>query len=147
VRLIPPFIAAQAVIACRLLIPLGLSPGVFLQGSSPVGRQEKAHGSLRPETERRLRQAVQANPQSFEANHTLGEFYVNAGKLAEGIPYLEVAQRLDPTHYVNGYDLALAYLETNKLVQARQQVHSLLQRQNLAELHNLLGEIEEQQGD
>ena len=146
--LILPLLAVQAVVARSVPVPfLGSRPGAFPQGSSPTRRQERAQSSLLPETERRLRQAVQANPQSFEANHYLGEFYINAGKLAEGLPYLEKAQRLDPAHYVNGYDLALAYLETNKLVQARQQVHSLLQRQNLAELHNLLGEIEEQQGD
>ena len=93
-----------------------------------------------------LKQAVTLNPSSFEANHRLGEFYLQAGKLKTGIPYLEKAQRLNPEHYVNGYDLSLAYLESGDLANASRQIRELLGHQNTAELHDLLGEAEEKAG-
>lgn len=94
-----------------------------------------------------LKQAAQSNPRSFEANHRLGEFYLQMGRLKAGIPYLEKAQIVDPTHYVNGYDLALAYFESGDLASARRQVRGMLERQDRAELHNLLGDVEEKAGD
>ena len=42
--------------------------------------------------------------------------------------------------------MALAYLLTGRLNDARQLVQDLLKRKNTAELHNLLGEIEEKDG-
>jgi tetratricopeptide (TPR) repeat protein len=134
-------------IGTRTLVGLLRTSLRFQQNPSSATRPEAVPSSALPETERRLKQAVELNPESFEANHILGEFYINAGKLADGIPYLEQAQRLDPSHYVNGYDLALAYLELKDLAKARQQAHDMLERQNTAELHNLLGEIEEATGN
>ena len=121
--------------------------GRFERSLAPAALEGVVQGPAPAETERRLKQAVELNPQSFEANHYLGEFYIHAGKLADGIPYLEQAQRLDPSHYDNGYDLALAYLESEDFVKARQQAQAMLERQNTAELHNLLGEIEEAAGN
>jgi tetratricopeptide (TPR) repeat protein len=121
--------------------------GRFERSLAPAALDGMGQSPAPAETERRLRQAVELNPQSFDANHYLGEFYIHAGKLADGIPYLEQAQRLDPSHYDNGYDLALAYLESEDLPKARQQAHAMLERQNTAELHNLLGEIEEATGN
>src|SRR5919108_4355834 len=69
--------------------------------------------------ERSLKDALHRNPESFDANHNLGEFYVRQGKLAAAIPYLEKAQQLDPKHYANSYDLALAYLQSGDLSRAR----------------------------
>jgi tetratricopeptide (TPR) repeat protein len=97
--------------------------------------------------ELKLKQAVRLNPDSFQANHNVGELYIQQGKLETAIPYLEKAQQIQPSHYVNGYDLALAYLETQKLAKARQRIQDLLQRKDSAELHNLLGEVEEQSGN
>ena len=93
-----------------------------------------------------LKRAVTLNPNSFEANHRLGEFYLQAGKLKTGIPYLEKAQHLNPEHYVNGYDLSLAYLETGDLANASRHIRDLLGHQNTAELHDLLGEVDEKAG-
>ena len=94
-----------------------------------------------------LKAATESNPQSFEANHTLGEFYVHAGKLAAGIPYLERAYRLDPNHYANAYDLALAELEAQNLSFARKHLRATIERQETAELHDLLAEVEEKSGN
>ena len=53
---------------------------------------------------------------------------------------------IDPSSYDNGYDLSLAYVLTGRLADARQLVQDLLKKKNTAELHNLLGEIEEKDG-
>jgi tetratricopeptide (TPR) repeat protein len=97
--------------------------------------------------ELKLKEVLRLNPRSFEANHHLGEFYIQQGKLLFAIPYLEKAQGINPSHYVNSYDLALAYLQTHNLSRARQQIQEMLQRKDTAELHNLLGEVEEEAGN
>jgi len=102
-------------------------------------------GKLVPAGEQ-FRKALELEPKDYDANHNLGEFYAQSGKIADATPYLEEAQRINPSSYGNGYDLATAYLLTGKLDPASQLVESLLQQKNTAELHNLLGQIEEKQG-
>jgi tetratricopeptide (TPR) repeat protein len=97
--------------------------------------------------EEQFRKAAQLEPENFDVNHNLGEIYVHSGKIAEATPFLEKAQRLDPSSYNNGYDLSLAYLLTGRLKQAHQLVEDLLARKNTAELHNLLAEIDEKDGN
>lgn len=93
-----------------------------------------------------FRKAVQLDPGNFDTNHNLGEFYVRSGKVAEAAPFLGQAQKIDPSSYDNGYDLSLAYVLMGRLTDARQLVQDLLKKKNAAELHNLLGEIEEKDG-
>lgn len=93
-----------------------------------------------------FRKAIKLEPQNFGANHNLGELYARSGKVAEGLPFLEQAQRIDPSSYDNGYDLSLAYILSGRLSDARALVQDLLKKKNTAELHNLLGEIEEKDG-
>ncbi len=95
------------------------------------------------EAESQFRKAVELEPGSYDVNHNLGEYYLQRGKLAEGIPYLQRAQQIEPTSYNNGYDLAVALLRTDKIDEARRQIQDLLKLQNTAELHSLLGEVEE----
>ncbi len=90
-----------------------------------------------------FRRAQQLEPGSYDTNHNLGAFYIAAGKLPEAIPFLEKAYQLKPGVYDNGYNLALAYVETSKNGDAARLVRDLLARQETAELHNLLGVIEE----
>ena len=96
--------------------------------------------------EEQFRKAVELEPRNFDTNHNLGESYVRSGKVAEAAPFLEKAQQINPASYDNGYDLSLAYIQTGRLADARQLVHDLLKRKNTAELHNLLGEVEEKDG-
>jgi tetratricopeptide (TPR) repeat protein len=103
-------------------------------------------GKLGP-AEEQFRKAAQLEPENFDANHNLGEVYVRAGKIAEATPFLEKAQRIDPSSYDNGYDLSLAYLLTGNTRDARELIHALLQQKNTAELHNLLAEVEEKDGN
>jgi len=127
-----------------------LEQAVRLQPNSVEARTALATtlvrmGKLAP-AEEQFQKASELAPKNFDTNHNLGEFYVQAGKLPQAEPFLERAQRIDPSSYDNGYDLALAYILTGKLADGRQLIHDLLQRKNTAELHNLLGELEEKDG-
>jgi tetratricopeptide (TPR) repeat protein len=99
-------------------------------------------GKLQP-AEAEFKKALELEPQNYDANHNLGELYVRAGKVAAATPYLERAQRINPTAYDNGYDLALAYSVTGRFADARQLLQNLLKQKDSAELHNLLGEVDE----
>jgi tetratricopeptide (TPR) repeat protein len=90
--------------------------------------------------------AAELDPRNFDTNHNLGELYVRSNKISEALPFLEKAQRIDASSYDNGYDLTLAYIETGRLSDARTSAHNLLKLKDTAELHNLLGEIEEKDG-
>ena len=123
VRLKPDSVAARSNLAANL---------------SRLGKHDLA--------EVQFRRAAELDPNNFDTNHNLGESYVHSGKLAKATPYLEQAQKIDPSSYDNGYDLAMAYLLTNRLADGRHLIQSLLKLKNTAELHNLLGEIEEKDG-
>ncbi len=116
-------------------------PSIVSRG--PSGAESKALAEM----ELNLKKAVESEPQSFETNHSIGEFYIHVSKLTEAIPYLEKAYALNPSDYVNAYDLALADFETQNYAAARRQIRSMLQRQDAAELHNLLAEVEEKSGN
>ena len=89
------------------------------------------------------RKRCAAIPGSFEAHRALAGFYLQQGRLDAAIPHLEHARTIDPAHYANGYDLALALLETGKLNLAREHVERMLSAKETAELDNLLGDIYE----
>ena len=93
-----------------------------------------------------FKKAAELDPNNFDTNHNLAEFYVQSKKIADAVPFLERAQRINPSSYDNGYDLSLAYLLTGRLADARQQIQELLKLKDTAELHNLLGEVEEKDG-
>ncbi|HEV2348304.1 MAG TPA: tetratricopeptide repeat protein [Terriglobia bacterium] len=94
-----------------------------------------------------LKKALAASPGDFESNHNLGEFYLHAGRLTQGIPYLEKAEHIDSSHYDNGYDLALACLESGDFARARSQLGRLMARRDNAGLHDLMGDVEEHAGE
>jgi tetratricopeptide (TPR) repeat protein len=103
-------------------------------------------GKLGP-AEEHFRKALTLEPHNYQANHNLGEFYIQAGKLTEAVPFLQQAHRINPSAYDNGYDLSLAYLHTDHSAEAKQLAQDLLKQKNTAELHNLLGQIEEKDGN
>ena len=107
-------------------------------GSSGVGANE---------SESNLRAALAAAPGSFEANHKLGEFYLQAGHYQESVPLLQAAYRIDAADRGNEYDLARADEENGDFSQARGHVEKLLAHQDDAGLHRLLGELDEKMGD
>jgi tetratricopeptide (TPR) repeat protein len=97
--------------------------------------------------ERQLVEATRKAPDDFAAQHALGEFYLQAGKLKAAIPHLERARTIDPAHYDNGYDLAVAYLETGRLDAAREQVRRMLAAKETGGLLHLQGDIDARAGD
>lgn len=94
-----------------------------------------------------FKKAVELEPGSYDTNHNLGEYYIAATRLSDAISYLEKAQQINSSAYDNGYDLALAYLYTGRTNDARTLVQNLLQQKDTAELHNLLGQVEEKAGN
>jgi tetratricopeptide (TPR) repeat protein len=97
-------------------------------------------------TEAALLQQVRLHPDSFQPNHLLGELYAHKSDLKAAVPYLRKAFEIDPANYDNGYDLALAYLETGATQSSREVIQALIHTQDKAELHNLLGDVEEKEG-
>jgi tetratricopeptide (TPR) repeat protein len=97
--------------------------------------------------EAELKKSIEIDPRSYTANHDLGELYIRAGKLNSAMRYLQQAQRLNPSSSENGYDLAVAYLKTRHLEDAQRLLRLMMVRHDAAELHNLLGAVEERQGN
>src|SRR5215472_3643086 len=128
-----------------------LEEAMRLQPGSALARANLAINLARlgqnDRAEAEFKKALQIEPDSFAANRDLGEFYIKAQKISTAIPYLKKAQAIDPSSYANGYDLALSYFETNDFSMAREQIRALLAQQDVAELHNLLGEVEERSGN
>jgi tetratricopeptide (TPR) repeat protein len=124
-----------------LLKAVRLNPGSAAANTTLAANLVRLHRNAEAEAE--FRKVVELEPQSYDANHNLGEFYIQNHKLAKALPYLESAQETNPRAYNNGYDLALAYEQTGNLDKARSQVQQLLKINDTAELHSLLGEIEE----
>jgi tetratricopeptide (TPR) repeat protein len=127
-----------------------LEKAVRLKPDSAAARTNLATNLARREkfslAEEQFKKSIQLEPGNYDANHNLGELYVRGGKVAAAAPYLEQAQHIKPDAYDNGYDLALAYITTSRLADARQLLQNLLKRKDSAEMHNLLGEVEENDG-
>jgi tetratricopeptide (TPR) repeat protein len=97
--------------------------------------------------EQQFQKAAALAPHDYDANHNLAEFYVRSNDLSKAIPFFERAQQIDPTSYDNGYDLALAYLLSARTADARKLIHQVAAHKDTAELHNLLGQVEEKDGN
>ncbi len=97
-----------------------------------------------PEAEASLRATLQSNPADVDANLRLGKLLTLAGKPAEAVPFLEHAHQLHPDHD-NARELASTYLVLGKLPEARSTAEAALVRQDSADLHHLLGDIDEKQ--
>ena len=94
-----------------------------------------------------FRKALQLEPENYDANHNLGELYANSGQIAQAQPLLASAYRAKPDDYDNCYDLAMADFLLGKPDEARQVIRQLLKTKNTGELHNLLAQIDEKQGN
>ena len=127
-----------------------LETAVHLKSDSAAARTNLAasllHAGKPALAGEQFRKALELEPQSYDANHNLGEFYIQSGKIADACPFLAQAQRINPSSYGNGYDLALGYFLTGHDDQARQLIQSLVAGNNTGELHNLLGQIDEKDG-
>jgi tetratricopeptide (TPR) repeat protein len=97
--------------------------------------------------EKSLRESVERDPRSFDANHLLGEALDENGKAREAIPYLERARELKPSDSQNSYELALANAHAGNYERAREGAQALLAHSDTAELHHLLGDVQEKLGN
>src|SRR5262245_44992477 len=134
-----------------MLLPLVLlvaaRAGAAAQPSPSHKAESRTPRAEAAATEQALLEAVRRHPDSFEAHYQLASFLVQQRKLRAALPHLERARAIDPTHYACGHDLALAFLELGKLVEARAQIASMMPAHENAELHNLLGNVEERSGN
>lgn len=96
--------------------------------------------------QQQFQKALAIEPRNYNANHDLGELYVQERKPAKALPFLKLAAELQPTEYDNGYDLAMASLLSDHYDEAETEARRLLQVKDTAELHNLLGQIDEKAG-
>lgn len=99
------------------------------------------------ESEDKLRAALASAPNSFEANHELGESYLRDKRYQEAIPLLEKAYRIDSTNVANQFDLGVAYEQSSDQAAARRRIHELLEDHPNAGLYRLMGELDEKLGD
>lgn len=112
-----------------------------------------AAGQLDPSTkewkqkENALRAVLFQNPDSFDANHQLGTFYLHSEKYGDALPPLETACKIDPGNFENEYQLALALQGHGDIAQARDHVRQLLVRRDSPDVHRLAGELDEKAGD
>ena len=121
-----------------------------LRASEALARETRGFEAPAPlvlnhvqESESALRAAVAREPKSFAANHALGEFYLSAHHEREAIAPLRAAFEINPADYQNSYQLALAYEMGGDLPQARNHLRGMLAKQNGAELHRLLADVDE----
>jgi Tfp pilus assembly protein PilF len=128
-----------------------LEKAVRLQPDSASARTNFGNNLLRlgklDLAKQQFEKAVELAPRDYDANHNLAEFYARSSEVAKAIPLFERAQQIEPTSYDNGYDLALAYLMNGQLADARNLIHKISASKNTAELHNLLGQVEEKDGN
>jgi tetratricopeptide (TPR) repeat protein len=117
------------------------------QPAAPATQSRKGTPPEAAVIERTLSEAVRRAPDSFEAHRALAAFYLHEGKLDAAIPHLERARTIDPSDYANGYDLALALIQTGKLDDAREHIGRMMSAKETGELHNLLGDVEERAGN
>ncbi len=127
----------------------------------PVETKEMPTSAVRGEeighethaSESALRTALLQHPRGFEANHRLGEFYFQSERYREAIPPLETAFQVDPGNHPNAYELALAFKACGEFAQARERADHMLAnekqlgKQEQADLHRLLGELDEKLED
>ena len=82
----------------------------------------------------------------FARNLKAGRELLDAGHAKEAVAYLEEARQLQTQDYDAGYYLALAYKKSGDSKRAEQTVRALLARQDRAELHSLLAQVKESEG-
>ena len=115
--------------------------------TASLGRSNPSSAdSSTPQTEQSLRDAAH-QPDSFEANHFLGNMLLSEHKPREAVPYLEKAAQLKSDNYQNNYDLALAYADSGDYHHSQATARQLLAQRDTAEGHHLLADDEEKLGD
>ncbi len=114
----------------------------------PAGREVGGPLSAsQREQEAGLSADLLANPDSYAANHKLGEFYLHAARFTQAAPLLKKAAGLPEARPEDEYDLALACRGLGDLAQARQHITRALASNDEAAYHALAGQLAEAAGD
>ena len=112
-----------------------------------LGGPDRASGSARSAAdEQTLRAAAARQPPDFDANRRLGTLLLQQGQPRAALPFLQRASQLKPADYQSSYELALAYASAGEYEPALATLKPLLATYDRAELHHLLGDIDEKQG-
>ncbi|MGA2048454.1 MAG: tetratricopeptide repeat protein [Terracidiphilus sp.] len=107
----------------------------------------ESFGSGTDEDEGRLREAVANAPGNPEPSYRLGAFYLREGRYSEAIPPLKTAANLEPGNQSYEYNLAVACKVVGDFSQAREHLQKLMVGRETADLHRLMGEVDEKLGD
>ena len=99
------------------------------------------------ESEKLLREKLERLPKDCETNHQLGKLLIASGKAHEAIPYLESAAATSPDDYQVAYDLAVANADAGNYAQSRASATAQLAHHDTAEVHHLLGGVQEKLGN
>lgn len=99
------------------------------------------------EEEIKLRNKLAEAPGSFEATYQLGNFYFRLKRYRQAILLLESAHRINPKDYAGGYELAKCYEGAGEFSRAREHARRMLANFNNAEIHHLLGDLDERLDD
>src|SRR5260370_6674847 len=92
------------------------------------------------EAERRLRRAIELNPNHATAHQWLGEFLAYMGRFDEAITEIERAHEIDPLSLIISTDVAKVYAIARQYDRAIEQFKKTLEMEpNFDEAHGLLG--------
>ena len=120
--------------------------------AAALSKESTPSASAVAETEKGLRDAVERQPENFEANQRLGKLLLSESKSSEAIPYLQRASRVRSGDYENTCLLARAYTDAARYDDARTTAQTLLSApgksaQQEAEVYHLLGDVAEKRGN
>lgn len=127
-----------------------LQPNASTRNSSPRTDETGVNAAA---LENSLRASLLQSPQSYDANHHLGEFYFRSGNYSQAIPLLQAAFQLNPYDHANSFTLALALNAAGDFAQAREQVKRMLANEKSvpgpdeSNLRRLLGDLNEKLDD
>jgi tetratricopeptide (TPR) repeat protein len=111
---------------------------------SGSGKSSQLAGASAGE-ESALRAEIARTPQSFAANRRLGILLLQSGKAEEAVTYLERAHSFQPSDEASARELAQVYTEIGRYKEAESTLTALLAKKDAADLHHLLGDIQEKQ--
>ncbi len=99
------------------------------------------------QVEAQLRAAHAANPASYEATRSLGEYYLQVRRFREALALLESASAMHHQPAREEYLLALACRGVGDAPKAREHVRRSISLQETADADRLAGEVDEQLGE
>lgn len=109
---------------------------VLIAGSLRVAAGQTATAATSPAA------ACSQSLKDFDRKHRTAERLLKAGDISGALPLFAEAYALCPADYQNAHDLAVAEFSAGAPDKARTLIAVLLQSQDRAELHSLLGRIE-----